>query len=232
MPSPSGGAPAKTCSICGIDVSGKPRTKDAKGHYYCNPCFGTALARRKAAEAGASTPSKGSGRNAPAHNLDADDGLSLLSELIDGGPEAPPIATPTVSCPQCGAMTSPGSVICVHCGYNFSTNTVGGKTKIAKAPRRSGGGGNIWPMVVGILCLAFGGLNVLAGVIFMIIMLMNGQIAGLGQAVGILISMLLVTGGVRIIQHNRRGVFLVRLYAGIMLFFCTCIFVGVRAIPS
>lgn len=29
----------KLCSVCGIDVSRQPRTKDAHGHYFCNPCW-------------------------------------------------------------------------------------------------------------------------------------------------------------------------------------------------
>jgi predicted Zn finger-like uncharacterized protein len=31
--------PQKFCCACGIDVAGQPRTKDAEGRYFCNPCW-------------------------------------------------------------------------------------------------------------------------------------------------------------------------------------------------
>ena len=38
----------KVCRICGQDVSGKKRTKDAAGHYYCQPCYDAATTQRHA----------------------------------------------------------------------------------------------------------------------------------------------------------------------------------------
>jgi hypothetical protein len=29
----------KTCSVCGVDVAGRKRTKDTAGRYYCQPCW-------------------------------------------------------------------------------------------------------------------------------------------------------------------------------------------------
>ena len=36
---------AKTCTVCGMDVSAVKRTKDAAGRYYCQPCYAKASAR-------------------------------------------------------------------------------------------------------------------------------------------------------------------------------------------
>lgn len=41
-------AAAKTCAVCGEDVSAKPRTKDRHGRYYCNACYEQLLARKHA----------------------------------------------------------------------------------------------------------------------------------------------------------------------------------------
>jgi hypothetical protein len=44
--------PTKTCMICGVDVSGKPRVKDAQGRYACQgACAKEAAARLQAAGA-------------------------------------------------------------------------------------------------------------------------------------------------------------------------------------
>lgn len=39
---------SKICVICGQNVAGKPRTKDAEGHYYCQHCYYDSLAARLA----------------------------------------------------------------------------------------------------------------------------------------------------------------------------------------
>lgn len=42
------GASAKVCALCGEDVSGKPRTKDPNGRYFCAECYQGLLARKRA----------------------------------------------------------------------------------------------------------------------------------------------------------------------------------------
>lgn len=43
------GMTAKLCVICREDCAGRPRTKDAKGQYYCQPCYDDALAKKQQA---------------------------------------------------------------------------------------------------------------------------------------------------------------------------------------
>ncbi len=37
----------KQCYVCGQDVSRQPRTKDANGNYYCQPCYDSAMAESR-----------------------------------------------------------------------------------------------------------------------------------------------------------------------------------------
>ena len=39
----------KVCAVCGKDVSGEKRTKDARGRYFCQPCYSSAAARTASA---------------------------------------------------------------------------------------------------------------------------------------------------------------------------------------
>lgn len=49
---PAGDLPmAKICQICGTDCTNKPRTKDAKGRYFCKACYERALRAQKQKEA-------------------------------------------------------------------------------------------------------------------------------------------------------------------------------------
>lgn len=41
---------SKICTICGVDVSGKPRVKDQEGNYYCVPCEEAQKQNRQAAQ--------------------------------------------------------------------------------------------------------------------------------------------------------------------------------------
>ncbi len=44
----------KACVVCGKDVSGAKRVKDARGNYYCEGCYAAKVAERKAKGGGAS----------------------------------------------------------------------------------------------------------------------------------------------------------------------------------
>lgn len=46
-------SPAKICTVCGIDCSSKPRTKDPQGRYTCRECYDRLLERRRQAKAAA-----------------------------------------------------------------------------------------------------------------------------------------------------------------------------------
>jgi hypothetical protein len=49
MSTPSGVAGGgKLCSVCGEDVSARPRTKDKHGRYFCTPCYERAIAAKHA----------------------------------------------------------------------------------------------------------------------------------------------------------------------------------------
>jgi hypothetical protein len=41
---------SKICTICGIDVNGKPRVKDHDGNYYCLPCDEAQKQQRQSAQ--------------------------------------------------------------------------------------------------------------------------------------------------------------------------------------
>lgn len=92
-------APAKVCMKCGVDVSTKPRVKDAQGRYLCQPC-----AAKAAPAAGGSQPAK------PAPPKD------LLTQLID---EA--VQKVAELCPHCQNPLQKGAKICVGCGTDLAT---------------------------------------------------------------------------------------------------------------
>src|SRR5436190_3150095 len=138
------GLDAKTCAICGTDVAEKPRTRDAKGRYFCKPCIDTALARKRGAVAtalpGPAAPAKASLEpsqpkgpsrffpkeeayvleSAPPRSLPPPQaGASpMSSNEFAGRPDVP--AQPSV-CPSCDQTLSPGTVVCVPCGINVTT---------------------------------------------------------------------------------------------------------------
>src|SRR5437867_10526512 len=61
---------AKICVACGEDCSNRPRTKDAKGRYFCKPCYEKAVQHQRSAAAPAPHSAKEIQPNAastPAH---------------------------------------------------------------------------------------------------------------------------------------------------------------------
>lgn len=113
-------AGAKVCSMCGQDVSGKPRSKDAQGRYVCAECM---KGKAPAAKAAPKTEKAGSGED-----------NAFLLDL--GGPSA---AANVELCPGCQRQLKVGAKICTLCGFNVAEGRAL-KTRISKdkAPKEKG----------------------------------------------------------------------------------------------
>jgi hypothetical protein len=96
--------PGKICALCGEDCSGRPRTRDARGRYYCATCY------ERARRARPQTMRRMSGSEslsaAPA-------GTAVLAEAMT------PPAVDTPRCKGCGHPLPDGAVLCVHCGLDL-----------------------------------------------------------------------------------------------------------------
>lgn len=132
----AGGA-RKLCFRCGDDVSAKPRTKDAKGRYFCAACENAARDARGVAPvvdesdepADLLTPVEGEDHEVEVIEL-AEEGWQA-----EAAPE-PVIEAPKVKvverdgvrqCPGCAAVLGSGAVVCMRCGLNLMTGrSIGG----------------------------------------------------------------------------------------------------------
>lgn len=108
-------APAKTCLICGLDVSDKPRAKDAQGRYTCKECLDRAL-KAKAAQQQAKAPPKAPAASSPKA---ADEPVANNAFLLDLG--KPAIKAGQHACPNCAKPVMDDAKICVNCGMNQQT---------------------------------------------------------------------------------------------------------------
>lgn len=144
-------ASGKICTVCGIDVNGRPRVKDAQGRYVCKDCFDKAKAAKSASQPAAPAPKSA----APADG----DNSFLLS--MGGAAAATGGMKP---CPECGRALNEKAVVCTGCGLNIET---GKRLKIKvtkeKAPKEksSGSSDSILqnPAAIGLgLLLVSGGL--------------------------------------------------------------------------
>jgi len=114
---PGEGSVAKVCSICGIDCSAKPRTKDAQGRYICGECVGRAKETKqiqanppKPKAAAAPGAEAGEGGDDTAQNAFLLE-LGGKSQALEGGKE----------CPTCQAVLNKRDMICLACGFNLNT---------------------------------------------------------------------------------------------------------------
>jgi RNA polymerase subunit RPABC4/transcription elongation factor Spt4 len=113
----------KTCVVCGKDVSGQPRVKDAAGHYMCaGECQQKAIAAAKARKDAAAQPKPAPPAplgptlaKKPASSEPLPPG-GLLGQLIDDSP-----MLKSAKCESCGSAMPGGSVICTRCGFNTQT---------------------------------------------------------------------------------------------------------------
>lgn len=116
----------KVCRFCRTDVSGKPRIKDKKGRYACQPCF-ERLKEKRGSEAQAPAIA------APSAAFDPDIDTESIALALE---EPTAAATPSRACPSCSAAIGANDVFCIHCGTNVQTGGKLGKVKVKKAKSR------------------------------------------------------------------------------------------------
>ncbi len=191
----------KTCVLCGEDCSGKPRTKDARGRYYCQPCYDEAKRQVDARKAAAAAP-----------------------------PPPPPIAPGLgqQGCPGCGAPMTPGAVVCISCGYDVRKGEAVAPTVAAAKPSRAPKGDRpaVWPLVVGILSLCLGGLGMITYGPSLIVVVqsmpwsenrLTSTIGLLAGALAFLMSTWLTLGGFGVVRRRARGVTHLRRWSIVMI---------------
>ncbi|HMN41148.1 MAG TPA: hypothetical protein PKE29_09910 [Phycisphaerales bacterium] len=126
---------SKTCVVCGQDVAGKPRVKDAAGRYMCaGACHEKAAAAAKQ-RAGGGTPAPPP--KAPPVARPMGDG-NVLGGLIAASP-----MLNSAMCTECGNPMPGGAVLCTRCGFNTQTGkslrTAVIRDKQAKEPKAASG---------------------------------------------------------------------------------------------
>jgi len=159
MAEAQGSAP-KTCTVCGTNVSGKPRVKDAQGRYMCKACFDKARATKGAQEHAAKPKPEAAAKPVPLADEDNSFLLGIGSSSIASEGTAP--------CPECGRALTKNTIVCVGCGFNTQTGKrMQVKVTKERAPKgESAASGESMlknPHVLGLLTLcALGGLALLA----------------------------------------------------------------------
>lgn len=104
--------PPKICVACGHDCSGKPRTKDPRGQYYCRECYD----RRKAElETSGDTPVVALDAIIPPK-------AAQWPPAVAAEPAPPPI----YRCEQCGQPMARTAAICTQCGFARDTEKLDG----------------------------------------------------------------------------------------------------------
>ena len=152
----------KICVVCGEDCSGKPRTKDAAGRYFCTPCYQRKLEEKRQANTPsqaaparpAPTPKPQPMYEAPAAPPPFDDPFAIDPNLLAMEAANAPAAA---GCSHCGAATQAGAIICMNCGVNLQS---GGQlqTSVYRAPRERA---SVWHIVVGVISIVFGACGLL-----------------------------------------------------------------------
>lgn len=171
----------KVCSICGIDVSSKPRTKDPKGRYVCAECIEKAKTTKHVQQ----NPPK---PIQPAASSSAEGGNSDNSFILEMGGKSLG-SKGGKACPNCGRILAEDTVVCISCGYNTSTGKQM-QVKVVKAKKEkgessSGGGGGL------------AGLNASPQVLAAIYLVVVGGLIGAGLAMdhsGLYMAGLIVAG--------------------------------------
>jgi hypothetical protein len=112
----------KVCVVCGADVAGKPRVKDAAGHYMCagecqQKAESQAKERAKARQAAAALQPPPPPKQGPVvKSASAPTDGSMLGDLISNSP-----MVNAVACTACGNPMPGGAVVCTRCGFNTQT---------------------------------------------------------------------------------------------------------------
>lgn len=109
-------APAKVCTRCGQDCAGKPRVKDQRGRYTCQPCYDQLKAERTA-------PTPSPAPIAPSEP----EGFDVFA--LESSAEEPK----TSPCRNCGAPLAESAVLCVSCGFNKKLGRTARESDVAAA---------------------------------------------------------------------------------------------------
>ncbi len=113
-PSPS----AKTCTRCGTDCNGKPRSKDLQGRYTCQPCVDKLQVQQATPKPSPNPAPKPTTRPAPSGPAPAVAG-DAEPDGFDVFDLAPSANEPKVApCPNCGRPVNENAAVCVSCGYS------------------------------------------------------------------------------------------------------------------
>lgn len=219
MPSSAG----KVCVMCGEDVAARPRTKDPRGRYFCEPCYASAVARKQSPPALARPPLP---KAAPMGGiaLEADDEgdrhRRVLEGLLGDAPASP--AAMNLICPSCRMSIPAGGFLCTNCGHNLQTGAAAAHTTV-RVTRPSGG---VWPGVVGGISMLFGGVGTLLYCFNLVSVLSSGSqgarlIGGLGGAgLTISLSLWLLVAGLNIVRKQSAGVSQIKRWAIAKLVLC------------
>ncbi len=129
MPSDATVPAPKICSICGQDCSGRPRTKDKRGRYYCRACYERAKARlavRKGGEGAGSAAAGGAADPAVGvvFSSEGAENPQAVTDFIMLESSAPVLRSQGGACPHCAQPMSIGWIRCDHCGYDKRTGEV------------------------------------------------------------------------------------------------------------
>lgn len=133
---PSATQPAKkTCVVCGTDVDGKPRVKDAQGRYACKgACEAKLLKPAAPAPSQGPAPKPAAGSLTPVIPAGSPGPDDILGKLISASP-----VLNSRPCPSCGSPLVKGAIVCTNCGTNAETGkklkTAIIKEKEEKAPK-------------------------------------------------------------------------------------------------
>ena len=129
----------KSCTICGIDCTNRPRVKDQKGRYMCQECFDKA---KKTKQIQKSPPPAAGATSSKTVDTSI---LNDNSFLLDMGSSNAAGTGSGKACPECGRVMSAHAVVCIGCGYNATTgkrlNLKIEKPKKIKQAKAAGGGG-------------------------------------------------------------------------------------------
>ncbi len=165
----------KICMVCGKDVTGQPRVKDASGRYLCaGECQQKALEAAKAREAARAAkppamPPSAAAKTAAPPPMEPG---GLMGQLISDSP-----MLKSATCESCGNPMPGGAVLCTRCGFNTQTGKALKTAVIVEKQKKeekvkgaagrygnSSGGSDFGPSY-GVLLMIFGGTIGVLGVL-------------------------------------------------------------------